>query len=290
MKKCIKCNKIKDFSDFPRRKDSKDGYKNICKACRLDYQRLWHKGEIKKPILDAPKGMKVCRKCDQILKIENFGRSKQNKDGLKSYCKSCKRAESKKWRDKNKKKCKKYRESIKDKQVEYNKKYRVENKNKIAKKKEKYVAKNKEAIAVQKKIWYEKNKQRILEEKKTYYEENKEKIIAREQMYLKNSITAQIRKKLRSRFYQAVKKGYKAGSAVRDLGCSVEELKIYLENKFQPGMTWNNYGEWHIDHIIPLSSFNLTDREQVKMACHYTNLQPLWAEDNLKKWAKKPQN
>lgn len=71
------------------------------------------------------------------------------------------------------------------------------------------------------------------------------------------------------------------------LGCSVEELKKHLESKFQPGMTWDNHGlhGWHIDHIKPLASFDLTDLEQVRQACHYTNLQPLWAKDNLRKGA-----
>ena len=78
------------------------------------------------------------------------------------------------------------------------------------------------------------------------------------------------------------------GSAVRDLGCSVEELKRHLEKQFQPKMNWENYGlyGWHIDHIKPLVNFDLTNREQFLEACHYTNLQPLWAEDNLSKGAK----
>jgi len=67
--------------------------------------------------------------------------------------------------------------------------------------------------------------------------------------------------------------------------CKVDELKEYLESQFEEGMTWDNWSRdgWHIDHIVPLSFFDLIDSEQVKKACHYTNLQPLWAEDNLRK-------
>ena len=88
---------------------------------------------------------------------------------------------------------------------------------------------------------------------------------------------------LRTRVNRALKNNQKAGSAVRDLGCSIEELKLHLEKQFQPEMTWENQGQWHIDHIIPLCFFDLTNREQFLKACHYTNLQPLWAFDNLVK-------
>lgn len=88
---------------------------------------------------------------------------------------------------------------------------------------------------------------------------------------------------LRIRMCSALKKGYKKGSGIRYIGCSVIQLKEYLEKKFQPGMTWSNHGKWHIDHIIPLCSFDLTDKKQFLKAVHYTNLQPLWAVDNLKK-------
>jgi len=90
---------------------------------------------------------------------------------------------------------------------------------------------------------------------------------------------------LRSRFKSALKNNAKSGSAVKDLGCSILILKSYLESKFLPGMTWDNYGfyGWHIDHIIPISSVDLTNTEQLKMVCHYTNLQPLWAKENRSK-------
>jgi hypothetical protein len=81
----------------------------------------------------------------------------------------------------------------------------------------------------------------------------------------------------------AILRQFKAGSAVRDLGCSISELKVYIESKFQSGMSWNNYGKWHIDHIKPLVKFDLQDRAQFLEACHFTNLQPLWAEQNILK-------
>lgn len=98
---------------------------------------------------------------------------------------------------------------------------------------------------------------------------------------LKNDPIYKLRFSLRSRLRVAIGGNYKSGSAVRDLGCSIEELKLYLESKFQPGMTWENHGKWHIDHVIPLSMFDLTIRDQLLKACHYSNLQPLWAKDNI---------
>ncbi len=65
------------------------------------------------------------------------------------------------------------------------------------------------------------------------------------------------------------------------MGCSPELLKEYLEKQFVDGMCWDNRNEWHIDHIIPLSLAKT--EEEIYKLCHYTNLQPLWAEDNLRK-------
>jgi hypothetical protein len=104
---------------------------------------------------------------------------------------------------------------------------------------------------------------------------------------LSNDLNFKLATLLRGRLNKAIRGNQKTGSAVKDLGCSVAELKTYLESKFQPGMTWYNYGRdgWHIDHIKPLSRFDLSDTSQFLEACHYTNLQPLWAEDNISKGA-----
>ena len=100
----------------------------------------------------------------------------------------------------------------------------------------------------------------------------------------KKDIQYKIAGNLRSRLSHALRRDdIKRGSAVRDLGCSLDKCKLWLEMHFQPGMTWANYGEWHIDHIRPLVSFDLTDKEHVKQACHFTNLQPLWAKENFAK-------
>ena len=88
-----------------------------------------------------------------------------------------------------------------------------------------------------------------------------------------------LRKKVRNRLRDYFR--VKTKKTLEYLGCSFEELKQHLENKFSDGMSWKNRNEWHIDHIIPLSSAK-TEDELYKL-CHYTNLQPLWAEDNLKK-------
>jgi hypothetical protein len=80
-------------------------------------------------------------------------------------------------------------------------------------------------------------------------------------------------------------KGVRSKQVIDALGCSPEELKKHLESQFQPGMTWKNHSRtgWHIDHIRPLCSFDLKDPQQFAIACHYTNLQPLWAKENAAK-------
>lgn len=99
-----------------------------------------------------------------------------------------------------------------------------------------------------------------------------------------NDIIFTLKLTIRNRFRKAFRDSIKTGSAIKNLGCTIKHLKEHLETLFYSNMTWDNYGSvWHIDHIIPLSSFDLTKEEEVSKACHYTNLQPLLAIDNLKK-------
>lgn len=91
--------------------------------------------------------------------------------------------------------------------------------------------------------------------------------------------------RLRCRLYLALKwsGAKKAGKTVTMLGCTIPELRKYLQRQFQPGMSWENYGDWHIDHIRPCCSFDLLDPKQQRACFHFSNLQPLWAKDNFKK-------
>ena len=131
---------------------------------------------------------------------------------------------------------------------------------------------------------HERRKEKKLQNRPSYYARRNPKLRQR----LKSDVPFRLAAKLRTRLNMAVRKSSKAGSAVRDLGCTVDELKSYLESRFTPGMTWNNYGrgsgKWNIDHIVPLASVDLTDRDQFLKVCHYSNLQPLWWIDNLRKF------
>ena len=95
-------------------------------------------------------------------------------------------------------------------------------------------------------------------------------------------------KTLRSRLGIALKRQFasKSDRTLQLIGCSIQHLKSHLQSKFQDGMTWENRGEWHIDHIRPCASFNLSEESEQRACFHYTNLQPLWARDNLSKGAK----
>lgn len=144
----------------------------------------------------------------------------------------------------------------------YNKQWR---KNNVSK----FVSLNKE--------WYLKNKE-YKNSYSTKYQLNREK----------RDLLFKIKRKLRSRLWHAINYNYSTGEAIDNLGCSLKDFKLYMESKFQSGMTWDNWSlhGWHVDHIKPLCNFNLANQEELKKACHYTNLQPLWSNENWLKGGK----
>ena len=137
--------------------------------------------------------------------------------------------------------------------------------------------------------WREHRKKYNREYAKKCGDEVKQKINNNRNVYRQNrqkvDINYKLRRTLPARIKAAIKhaKTEKCDKSINLLGCSINEVRKYLEAQFLSGMTWDNHGDWHIDHIKPCVAFDLSDPEQQRECFHYTNLQPLWAEENLQK-------
>jgi hypothetical protein len=204
--------------------------------------------------------MKKCVKCQKSKTFENFHKQKASADGYKHWCKLCTKNYDKVYKTKNQKK-------IRQQQIEYRQK-------------------NREELNLCRKQWGINNPDKVAKNAKIHREKHKDKINQKRREKRKNNINFKLRTTISNRIRIALLRISKNSSAYELTGCSWEELKIYLEKQFVDGMSWENYGRWHIDHIKPCCSFDLTDIEQQKICFHYTNLQPLWAIDNLKKSGK----
>lgn len=197
---------------------------------------------------------KICSKCGIEKRVCEFNKKSVNHKGVTYYkgrCKICQSEDEKLRRQKNPKEYKKWYNDTRNIRNEYRAKYYQLNKEKIKKYNKKF------------------QKNNFINRKKKY---NSDPIVK-----LRHRLSCRVREVLN--FKSIVKnKDYN-----EIIGCTPSFLKEYLESKFIDGMSWENHGlyGWHIDHIVPLSSAKTED--EVYKLCHYTNLQPLWAEDNLKK-------
>jgi len=180
------------------------------------------------------------------------------------------------------------REELKDQISSYKRQDRLKNPEKYKARAMRYHEKNKDINNKKRKQRYEKQmtnpeeRERLRLAAQQWRKDNPEKWKETRKKHRHNSVCYRYSNSLRRRLNKFLNnKNFSISSLV---GCSNEEFRLYLEKQFAPGMTWENYGidGWHIDHIIPLSSAK-GDLDQLKKLCHYTNLQPLWAEDNLKK-------
>ena len=219
--------------------------------------------------------MKVCSKCKLELGDSCF--HKRNRGGLDCYCKLCKKEYAKQ-----------YHQSHKEARLAQSKRYYIDNKVIINVKHAQYFQANRGHLLTKNSQRYHTNKEHVQAINSKCFQKHKQRRYLYRSNRMRTDLNFKLSNILRSRLYRPLKGGAKGGSAVRDLGCSIEFLKTYLESKFKPDMTWENWSKtgWHIDHIIPLSSFDLTKRRQFLKACHYTNLQPLWAGENLIKGSK----
>lgn len=209
---------------------------------------------------------KVCKKCNKELPNDNFHKCKGGKLGTRSVCKSC---------------CNKLNKAR-------NKEYYQKNKKEILEKKREYYQDNKEDIKKKNKSYYYENQEKCQKEARERYEKScpdkrrKTKLKYYHEK-LKHCPENKIRTNLSRRIRDFIHKDNETTEEL--LGCTFEEFKTYLESMFLDGMTWENYGVhgWHIDHIIPCSSFDLSKSEEIEICFHYSNLQPLWAKDNIRK-------
>ena len=215
---------------------------------------------------------KRCSKCqeEKPATLEYFSKHSGRKDGLNYCCKEC-----------GKKQGKKYRENNKD----YKKKYREKNLEKCLQQEAESRKRRRENGYFKK--YHEDNKEKRNIQIREHYQNNKEEILAQKKEYKRKKYQTdpeyRLKVLLRNRFKRAIKNNFKSSSVMKLIGCTIQELRDYLEKRFVDGMTWENYGEWHIDHIKPCASFDLSDPKQQQECFHYSNLQPLWGIDNLKK-------
>jgi len=215
--------------------------------------------------------MKACSKCKETKDSTEFNKSKSASDGLRSECRCCQSIYSKKYYPKNKgavaARSKKWREENKDTVSAYHKQYRIE---------------NKQSLAAKAKIYNEENKEKIKETKHKYKGRRnsmRRKRYANDRNY--RTITV-----MRTRMNKVLAGVSKSKPMLELLGCSLDHFHFHIEQQFTDGMTWDNRGDWHYDHIQPCSSFDQDDPKQQEICWHYTNYQPMWAEDNISKHAK----
>lgn len=191
-----------------------------------------------------------CSTCEIVKPLTDFERRKECVGGYRPQCKTC-RAPSKRtaWK--------------------------------------KIYDNNKEAQKQRKQRYYQENKEVVAERCRKYQRENRDKVNVRVAKKRQTDPQFRLGGNLRRRIALALNGTIKSARTFDLLGCSIQDLKQHLERQFDDKMTWDNYGTyWHVDHIMPCASFDLTDSEQQKRCFHYLNLRPLEAMENFRKDAK----
>lgn len=254
-KECFHCKEIKPSSDFKTDRGRKDGLGYLCRSCdkvRNDIRLAKVKENLVVP------DSKVCFTCKEEKASSEFNKDSRVKDGLCFDCKEC-----------------------------YNKRNNVRTKALG----DDYIQKNRARASE----YYKNNKEKVKDYQKQYNKDNHDKVSSRQLKYAKERYHTDERFRmeqlLRKRFRVALRRQFvekKFKNTFDLLGISLDEFKAYFESKFTTDMTWARFlkGEIHIDHVIPCASFDLTKKEEQEKCFHYTNLQPLWAVDNLEKGAR----
>lgn len=236
--------------------------------------------------------MKKCKRCEIKKSSGEFGENKKNLDGKSIYCKNCEKLRGVEYRNKNR-----------EKVNESSKKWRNKNPEKYKKTVEKYLEKNpnmssteriknyrrdenfKMKQSLRRKEYYKKNIEKEREASKNYYKKNKKNQRKKSDEWKKRKMKEdgffRMKKNLRDRIRQYLIGENKSKKTKDVVGLDKLQFKLYIQNKFVNGMSWENYGKWHLDHIKPL--YQAKNNEEALILNHYTNLQPLWATDNIRK-------
>ena len=222
--------------------------------------------------------MKTCTGCKVEKSVEEFGVRKRTSprgdyDYVYARCKKCRLATKVK-----------YEKDNKEKHLISRRKFYANNQEKELARRAKWRKENKELHRAGSKRWAQNNPERVKEQKKVFSERHpgyRNKLHAKQ---LVESLEYRLTRVMRARFYAALKKD-KTYSVFDICDYTVGDLKSQLESLFIEGMSWDNYGKtgWVIDHIRPLASFEILEKEEMKKAWELNNLQPLWASDNIKK-------
>ncbi len=288
-KRCSKCKKNKILDEFYNKKSALSGKSSQCKKCCDKYSKSHYYKNNKK---------------EKLSVLGKYLYELLNKEFKIDY--------NKKYRSKNLKNI-----------LEYNRKYQNVNKKTINKQKSEKRKNNPRIFRERERKKYAKNRKRVREYQKKYHEKNKKRINERRReiryskieevraykrkhrddnrdkykKYQKNykhkkyysDENYRLKMIIKSRIRTAIKtcNGTKNNTTLELLGCSIKFIKNHLQSKFKKGMSWKNYGngkyKWNLDHVIPCAYFDLTKQKEQEKCFHWSNLQPLWQEDNIKK-------
>jgi len=263
-KLCRICGIPKDIDDFILCKNMKDGHRNECKSCsNLKYNNKERRRELNLEKDIKIDGEKICRLCNDKKSIKEFHLKRGTPDGHRNECKECVKGIQKIYKE---------APGFKEKQVQYDKFRYVEIKDIVIERTRKRYRNNRSDILMKKKIYREKaeNKKR----QKEWWNNHKDMFVVYQNVYKqKYPHVIAWRSILHSTLNRLGSK--KECHTVDMLGYSAIELKEHLEKQFTKGMNWNNYGDWNIDHHMPVTFF--PKGTDVKIVCALSNLKPMWA-------------
>jgi len=269
---CDKCKESLIISSFEKTGES---YRHTCKSCRYDrIKELREKRSLKNSNKVVFKKNKKCDTCNKIKILTEFNRRLCNKDGVSTSCRHC--------YSKNRKKQVEITPVVNILSKTCNTCGTLKNVSEFRKTKKSSDGHFHKCNACWKPSIWNKEKQKLSE--KRYCERNKDKL---KEKWRRDG--QKLYRKIKSRLSNRIKDALKANSLRKDnttmsyLGCSHIFLKKWFQFLFLEGMTWDNMGEWHIDHVTPCISYDLTKEEDIKQCFSWKNIRPCWEKDNLEK-------